>query len=63
MRATADPEARKLSAASWKPKERCGKTIWKRPDTGFYYSQEVAAHFLDGGISNVRCKSGADGRR
>src|SRR5215213_4972311 len=39
------PEARKLLATgctSWEPKERCGKIIWKCPDTGFYYSQEMA---------------------
>jgi hypothetical protein len=53
MRATADPQAHKLSAAGWEPKERCGKTIWKRPDTGFYCSQEMAVHFLDGGIGNA----------
>jgi hypothetical protein len=53
-------QASKLLAAGWKPKERCGKTIWKRPDNGFYCSQEMAAHFLDKGVRNVRCKSGAN---
>ena len=63
MRATtADPEACKLSAAGWEPKERCGKVIWKRPDNGFYYSQEMASHLLGTEISNAKCKSGADGR-
>jgi hypothetical protein len=45
-RNTTDPETRKLCAARWEPKERCGKTIWKRPDSGFYFSQEVALHLL-----------------
>jgi hypothetical protein len=45
LRAT-DPQIRKLRAADWKPKERCGKTIWESPNNGFYYSQEMAAHFL-----------------
>jgi TubC N-terminal docking domain len=56
-------EQRKLSAAGWKPNERCGKTIWKRPDNGFYYSQEMAVHFLDKGIGNIGLKSGANRRR
>lgn len=54
------PETRRLLAAGWEPKERFGKTIWKRPDNGFYCSQEMAAHFLDRGIGNARCKSGAN---
>ena len=63
MRATtADPEACKLSAAGWEPKEYCDKVIWKRPDNGFYYSQEMASHLLGTEISNAKCKSGADGR-
>jgi hypothetical protein len=63
MRSAADPEAHKLSAAGWKPKERCGKTIWECPDNGFYYLQKMAMHFLDRGVGNVRFKSGANGRR
>jgi len=43
-----NPQARKLLATGWKPKERCGKVIWQRPHNGFYYSQEVALHFLLG---------------
>ncbi len=57
-----DPETQRLLAAGWEPKERCGKIIWKQPDNGFYYSQEMAAHFLLRGIGNVRCKSGANGK-
>jgi hypothetical protein len=41
------PEARKLKAAGWKPKERCGKVIWARTETGFWYSEEVALHLLE----------------
>ena len=43
---TTDPETRKLLAAGWEPKERCRKTIWESPDTGFYYSQEMALYLL-----------------
>jgi hypothetical protein len=61
LRTAVDPEStRKLVAARWESKERCGKTIWKHPDSGFYYSQELALHFLDRGAGSVRCKSGAD---
>jgi hypothetical protein len=45
---TADTEARRLVAAGRKPKTRLGKTIWQRPDTGFWVSQEMALHLLDG---------------
>ena len=55
-------ERRELEAAGFKPKERCGKIIWQRPDNGSYYSQEMASHFLGTEISDVRCKSGADVR-
>ena len=59
------PEARKLLATGctgWEPKERCGKIIWKCPDTGFYYSQEMARHFLRGGVGTIGYKSGATGK-
>jgi hypothetical protein len=46
--AAADAEARRLVASGWKPKVRLGKTIWQRPDTGFWVSQEMALHLLDG---------------
>jgi hypothetical protein len=62
MRPTSDPEVRKLLAADWEPKERCGKFIWKHPVNGFYYSQEMASHFSDRAIGNARCKNGANGR-
>jgi len=47
MQATADPEACKLSAAGWAPKEYCGKVIWEHPGNGFYYSKEVSLHLLN----------------
>ncbi len=53
----------KLLAAGWQPKERCGKTIWQRPDDGFYVSQEAALHFLGPGIVSTRDKSGAEAER
>jgi len=28
-------------------KERGGKIIWERPDTGFWVSQEMALHLLE----------------
>jgi hypothetical protein len=42
-----DPEGRKLEAAGFEPKERGGKIIWQRPDTGFWVSQEMALHLLE----------------
>jgi hypothetical protein len=39
-------EERGLIAAGWKPKERGRLVIWANPETGFYYSQEVALHLL-----------------
>jgi hypothetical protein len=56
-------EERRLIAAGWKPKVRGGKIIWKRPDNGFYVSQEVSIHFWDAGIVNIGHKSGANARR
>ena len=50
---SSSPEAPKLLATGWEAKERCGKIIWKCPDTGFYYSQEIATHFLCGGLETV----------
>lgn len=41
-----DSEGRELEAAGFEPKERCGKIIWQRPDTGFWVSQEMALHIL-----------------
>ena len=42
-----DLAARELRAAGWKPKERCGKTIWQSPENGFWYSQGMAIHLQD----------------
>ena len=36
----------RLIVAGWTPKERGGLVIWAHPETGFYYSQEVALHHL-----------------
>ena len=55
-------EQHRLKESGFKPKERCGKTIWQRPDDGFYVSQEVALHFLDSGIVSPGDKSGANGK-
>lgn len=44
-----EDDERRLLAAGWTPKERCGPlrlTIWAKPETGFYYCQEVALHRL-----------------
>jgi hypothetical protein len=44
---TGDTETCRLVAADWKPKVRLGKTIWQRPDTGFWVSQEMALRLLE----------------
>jgi hypothetical protein len=44
-RAARTEDERRLIAAGWSPKERCGPlglTIWANPETGFYCSREVA---------------------
>jgi len=43
------PEFRKPRTAGWKPKERCGKTIWQSPQNGFWYSQEMALRLSESG--------------
>jgi hypothetical protein len=56
-------EERRLIAAGWEPKERCGKVIWKLPENEFYYSRKVALYFLDSGIvSTAETGAGQDGR-
>jgi len=40
-------EERGLMGAGWEPKERGGLVIWANPETGFYYSQEVAQYRLE----------------
>jgi hypothetical protein len=48
-----DAEACRLAAAGYWPKVSFGgKTIWQRPDTGFWVSQEMALHLLKN--NNVR---------
>ena len=58
MQTARGSESRRLLAAGWKPKGRCGKVIWKCPANGFYYSQEVAIHSLNGSITNTNTKAG-----
>jgi hypothetical protein len=38
------PEVSSLKAVGWKPKERCGKTIWQSPENDFWYSLDMAIH-------------------
>jgi hypothetical protein len=45
-----EPEDQILRAAGFEAERRGGKIIWKRPDTGFYVSQENALHFLRHGL-------------
>ncbi len=52
-----------LVEKGWEPKERCEKTIRKRPRIDFYYTQGMAVRFLGRGIGNGRYKSGATIRR
>ena len=53
---------RRLKEAGFKPKVSFRKRmIWERPDTGFYYSEEIASHHLD--TKNIRNNSGANTRR
>ena len=40
------PEDRKLQSAGFELKERLGKILWERPDTGLWESQEMALHPL-----------------
>jgi hypothetical protein len=51
-------EERRLIAAGWEPKRRCGKIIWKHPDSGFYVSQEVATHFLSRELTTLAARAG-----
>jgi hypothetical protein len=58
MQTAGGSESRRLLAAGWEPKERCGKIIWECPDNGFYVSQEVAMHLLEAGIVSINTKAG-----
>ncbi len=40
------PEHRRLLAAGWVPRVRRGKMIWASPQTGFWYSEEMAFELL-----------------
>ena len=41
------PEDRGLQSVGFELKERGGKIIWERPETGFCVSQEMALHLLE----------------
>ncbi len=58
-----EDEHRRLLVAGFKPKERGGLVVWANPETGFYFSQEMAAYFLGRGTCNTKCNSGAEGER
>ncbi len=62
-RAPRDEDERRLLAAGWSPKERGGLVIWANPETGFYFSQEMAAYFPSRSNCNAECNSGAEGER
>ncbi len=40
------PGHRRLLDAGWVPRVRRGKTIWASPQTGFWYSEEMAFELL-----------------
>jgi len=43
-----DPEAqrRELEEAGWKPIERLGKVVWRRPNSNYLYPQGVAIRLV-----------------
>jgi hypothetical protein len=41
------PETHSLQTTAWIPEERCGKFIWQSPDSGFWYSQEMALMLVE----------------
>ena len=36
----------RLREAGWKAKERLGRAIWQHPESGFYYSEEMALEMV-----------------
>lgn len=46
VRSVKIPVHRRLVAAGWEAKARCGKTIWASPQTGYWYSEEMAVELL-----------------
>ena len=42
-----DPPIHQLVVAGWSPKERCGKTIYQSPKSGFWYSEKMALVLLE----------------
>jgi hypothetical protein len=51
------PEDRRLQSAGFELKERAGKIVWERPDTGFWESQETTA------LHPLKRESTEEGRR
>ena len=50
------PSTRRLIRAGWKPKQRSNKTIWRSPENGFWYAQEIALVHDQGTFSAMdRC--------
>lgn len=45
-----DEERRELLAAGWEPEERDGETVWRNPESGFWYPQGVAIAMLREGV-------------
>jgi hypothetical protein len=46
------PSTRQLIETGWKPKERCGKTIYQSPQNGCWYSEEIALALLSDAKNN-----------
>lgn len=42
----AEDERRALEAAGWEPEERAEGAVWRNPETGFWYPQQIAAAML-----------------
>ena len=40
-------ERRKLKDAGWVPEEYLGKSLWRRPQSGYCYPQEVAIALIE----------------
>jgi hypothetical protein len=40
-------ERRKLKDAGWVPEEHLGKSLWRRPQSGYCYPQEVAIALIE----------------
>lgn len=45
-----DGERRELEDAGWEPDEREGETVWRNPESGFWYPQGVAIALVREGV-------------